>query len=86
MEHLRSHQLKERLETSFRLTPQRVQIPDGPNDEDMAIYLTSWTRAALMARRADEFWGKQLMAKKGREIKHIPAEWKTAFEFDKAEW
>ena len=60
---------------------------DPPDQEEMELYIVNRSRDAFIARRTETAHKRKQMAKKGRELRWIPAEWRDEFEkSDKDEW
>ena len=67
---------------SQRHASQRMPMEGGPNGkgEDLTHYVANRTLDAFAARRAGKRRAQQRLAKKGREIRRIPAERNDSFE------
>ena len=53
---------------------------DPPDQEEMELYIVNRSRDAFIARRTETAHKRKQMAKKGRELRWIPAEWRDEFE------
>ncbi|CAK0836944.1 unnamed protein product, partial [Prorocentrum cordatum] len=61
-------------------------MDDTSDDGDLAFCVQNRTRDALIASQTEMARSKQPLARKGSEFRHLPAEWKSAFEAsDKAD-
>ncbi|CAK0902792.1 unnamed protein product [Prorocentrum cordatum] len=82
----RMNQRKELKGTRYE--SQHAPVDDANNDdEDLAVYIRNQTHDASLARRTEKARSKQPLAKKGKELRHLHAEWKSTFNAsDEAEW